>query len=368
MTAYFAVYDAGQKWSEKAGRSVRNQVWEGPFKTKREAQAHLNQKLAEVQRGEWQPRKSISFYELAQVWLEGDARVRLKKQSLVRYEIALRKHIFPRMGETKMVDIKPSDLQKLVADCLDSGLSVSYVKSIAQLVREVVRRGSEWGYARNALAGVRLRYPQQARTGLNPPTPHEIRLIMDHAPERYRPIIVVAVWTGMRIGEVLAAKWKHVDWEENLYNVTETLVRRGEFDTPKTTHSASPVRLSPFVVEVLKDHRKAQAAERLLRGPDYEDHGLIFATKKGTPYRYQNMSERILPNILRDAGVRADVKWHAFRHACATIMIANGESPKVVQAQLRHQMIQQTMDTYGHLWDDAWSEVGDRFDGAMSSV
>ncbi len=86
---------------------------------------------------------------------------------------------------------------------------------------------------------------------------------------------------------------------------------------------------------------------RPLRATDYEDLGLIFATRKGTPLDAQNVINRHFKPLLEHAGF-PPIRWHDLRHTCATLLLGRGVHPKLVQHLLGHASITMTLDCYSH--------------------
>jgi integrase len=98
---------------------------------------------------------------------------------------------------------------------------------------------------------------------------------------------------------------------------------------------------------MLRAHRKAQAAERLAFGAAYEDHGLAFCRENGTPIWPRTFS-RAFEKHVRDAGLPL-IRLHDLRHTWASLALAQGVHPKVVQERLGHASIAITLDVYSHV-------------------
>ncbi len=358
----YVVYDAGVKWSEKKQRMVRNQVWERVEpNTRTAAQKLLNIRLAEVQRGDWHGPRGITFSELATSWLAKDVEHRVKPQSVALYRQHLRNHILPTLGSLQVHTITTEHLQGLASSLLTSGGSPVTVRGVLTTAKAVLRKGYEWGYLKLNPADFKVRFPTQHRKAIEPLTPEEIQRLLAHATNKWQPLLVVAIWTGLRIGEIQAMKWDNLDRERREYNVRENMTRLGP-GTPKTARSAATVKLSPFVIETLASHKQRQAALKLAQGRDYKDRGFIFATRSGSHYGYSHVVEDGLKATLARASMRI-INFHQLRHTCASLMIAHGANIKIVQRQLRHSTIKQTMDTYAHLYPEDLDEAVRSMDG-----
>ena len=361
----YVVYDVGQKWSAKEGKLKRRQVWEPvPSNTRREAKRMLNERLAQVQRGEWSESKPVLFGDLAKDWLETAIRPLAKRGTVERYESLLRIHVLPAFGGMPAESVDLQTLQRFSAQKLAEGNAVNHVRAIICTARAVLRVGVQWRRLGQNPADGCIRFPAGPRTEVIPLVQGEITRLLEAASAKYKPLLAMALGTGMRIGEIQAAKWANLDFDGTSYFVRETYSRQGDFGTPKTPASEAPVSLPPPVVTILRAHRAAVAGRRLERGEGYVDQDLIFSTGAGRPYGYTQVNRQGLHRAVERAGLRG-IRFHDLRHTCASTMIANGETPLAVMKQLRHSSIKQTMDVYGHLFPEQTAEAMDRLGVAL---
>ena len=164
-------------------------------------------------------------------------------------------------------------------------------------------------------------------------------------------------------------KWRNLDWNRGQYFVKETFLRpRGGHPAcmaePKTDSSMAPVDLTPSCLDALRHHRARQNEEKLRAGDKYQDQDLIFATPLGTWVHPSNTTNRVFHPTLKAAGIR-QIRFHDLRHTCASLLIAQNESPKYIQTQLRHASFEMTFDRYGHLFPDSNKEAASRLDQAI---
>ena len=144
--------------------------------------------------------------------------------------------------------------------------------------------------------------------------------------------------------------WTYFDEENRRYQVAENLTRKGKFSSVKTWASGATVPLSPFVLGVLKEWKAKQAKEILAAGMEYNDLGLLFPTRRGTPMRHPHVTDRAFKPALQAAGIDRPVRFHDLRHTCASLMVLAGRSLQEVKEQLRHASIKTTSDTYIHIY------------------
>jgi integrase len=147
---------------------------------------------------------------------------------------------------------------------------------------------------------------------------------------------LVAVSTGLRIGEILALRWKRIDLLNRTIEVASTY-SSGEFGPPKTRCSRRTIPMSASLVEVFKHLRPACC----------EPEGLVFATAKGTPLNSKNLYNRKLAPACDRIG-QPRISWHSFRHAHQTLLHENGASLKTSQALLGHSDLETTLGVYTH--------------------
>jgi integrase len=164
-------------------------------------------------------------------------------------------------------------------------------------------------------------------------------------------LYVLAVATGMRQGELLGLGWEDVDLEARTVRVrrTLTLVKGGpRLTEPKTIGSRRSIRLTAGAVEALERHRVRQDNEGAARGHKWNDWGLVFCTKRGTPIRRDKLHDMHGKPLLRRAGL-GDIRFHDLRHTCATLLLTKSVHPEIVSEMLGYFSIASTLDTYSHV-------------------
>ncbi len=157
-----------------------------------------------------------------------------------------------------------------------------------------------------------------------------------------------AIFSGLRQGEILAAKWKNLDWEEGTYTVRENLTRLRKFDpTTKTEASLATVELPPIVMEALRAHKIRQGPLRWKKR--WKDYDLIFCTIYGGPQTHTYVDDKWFKQILKDAGIR-DVPFHTLRKISGSVLLQESGDLKEVQTHLRHARIEITANVYATVY------------------
>ncbi|NMA62252.1 MAG: site-specific integrase, partial [Firmicutes bacterium] len=156
--------------------------------------------------------------------------------------------------------------------------------------------------------------------------------------------------TGMRKGEICGLKWEDVDLVARRLAVKRTLLRASPepiLGPPKNGRSRA-IAISPQTASLLKKHKTKQNELKLSVGEAYADKGFVFAKENGDPIQINNFGQRSYTDLIELAGVK-NIRFHDLRHTCATLLLAKGVNPKIVQERLGHTDISMTLNRYSHV-------------------
>jgi integrase len=318
---------------------------------------------------------SITVAEAGKLWLETGERAGLERSTLDAYRQHLKLHIDPYLGKVKLSQLSAPMVREFEdklarGDMPEGGVpeprspvmvkkvrtSLSALLSDAQerglvsrnVVREL-RRGRKSGKERQA----EKRPKGKLKVGVDIPTLDEIRAIVAGAHGRWRPLLLTAIFTGLRASELRGLRWADIDLEKRELQVHQRADRYSIIGKPKSESGERTVPLTPNVVNMLREWKLACPKS---------DLGLVFPTGAGNPEAHSNIVHRgLAPTLIKAGVVTSDGRakytgLHAFRHFYASWCInrrSDGglELPgKVVQERLGHSSIMLTMDVYGHLF------------------
>ncbi|MGA7623247.1 MAG: tyrosine-type recombinase/integrase [Candidatus Acidiferrales bacterium] len=272
--------------------------------SEREARNKVGVLLRPINEGKYRPEATITFGQFLKECWEPAVVPHLKPTSVRYYGKQIQRYLLPTFSEWRIRDITKREVQRFLGQKRTQGLSGSSVHGIRTALGKVLQAAVDWEYLeQNAARGIRLgdRAPVQERTYL---LPDQLSPLLNFLSEPCRTLVVTAVLTGLRISELLALRWKHVDFIRNAIQVRET-VYEGRFGSPKTKSSRRDVPMSQPV-------REAFLAQRnVLTGTDRET--LVFACRNGSPLNPKNLLRRVLQPACRELGLPV-VGWHSFRH------------------------------------------------------
>ncbi len=336
--------------------------------TKKDAQRYLNGALRDKDLGTFVEPTSLTLNRFLDKWLATAARHRVRERTYRDYESLLTRYVRPLLGQRRLAQIRPLEIQDLYTRLQEQRLSARTIRYAHAVLSGALKQAVKWRQlSQNPAAFVDL--PRQ--------THHEARALSPEETERFQTaaqedpfalVFTVALATGMRPGEYLALQWKDVDLKAGTVVVQRSLVRqkdRWTFAEPKTTRSRRTIPLPPTLTRALSEHRRRQAEQRLAAGPAYDNNDLVFAAANGQPFDENNLVRRHFKPILRAASLPEVVRLYDLRHTCATLLLAAGENPKVVSERLGHASITLTLDTYSHVLPTMQRGAAERLEPAL---
>lgn len=261
--------------------------------------------------------------------------VKYATQKNYRYFLGV--HLLPTFGPHCLCEIKRDTIQLFLAAKLSSGLAWKTVKEMRGVLGRVLGTAEQWEYINDNQAR-KTRLPRRPHQLAPEPVlaPEQIRLLVAELPEPARSIALLLVLTGLRVGELLALRWKNVDMTGRTLRVTAT-VYDGHFDTPKTQRSNRVIPIGVEVSNIL----------RALHHGTVKPEDLVFSTAQGQPLSRHNLLRRQLRPACKKLEFRG-ITWHSLRHSHATLLDAMGAPLGTVQALLGHSTSEITREVYLH--------------------
>ncbi len=304
--------------------------------TRRQAEQLLAERLRLVNSSEYRPSSSQTFRDYVENSWFPEVLPTVKYSTKGNYQYFVKVHLYPQFGDLQLRLITRDAVQLFLAAKLRTGLSWRTVKSMRTAFGTIMAAAE----AAELIPSNPVRKTRFPRRGLIKQKaaiePDKIRELLDALPEPSHSLAWVLVLTGLRIGELLAVRWRNVDLEHGVLRVTET-VYDGHFDTPKTQRSQRSVPLGPTAIRILAARKPTVA----------NPEALVFATRDGSPFDRHNLSRRQLNATCKKLGL-VGVGWHWLRHANATLLDAVGTPLGTVQALLGHSSSEITREVYLH--------------------
>ncbi|MCC8961732.1 site-specific integrase [Bradyrhizobium sp. Pear76] len=340
------------------------------FEKKSDAEAWLVEVRHDMVRGLHTPGSiSPTMKEAAALWIKRCKEKGLEPSTVKGYEEHVKLHIVPLIGAKKASEMTVPAINAYADQLRAAGTSAEMIKkvvgSVGSIFKELRRRGLS---STAPTAGVDLDLPDREDPRPDIPTKVELQAIIAGAVDRWRPVMLVAIFCGLRASELRGLSWLNVDFAAKQLSLTQRADASHRIGNLKSKAAYRTIPCPPIVMNALREWK--------LKCPK-GDLNLVFPNGVGKVESHSNMLERGLHPILVAKGITeaapvldADGKptlkngepvmaevpkygLHTLRHACASLWIENGHNPKQIQRLMGHSSIKVTFDIYGHLFADA---------------
>jgi integrase len=340
------------------------------FERKAEGEAWLVETRHDLVRGLHTPAGvSPTVKEAGALWIKRCCEKKLEPSTVRNYEEHVDLHINPLIGAKKLSELTAPAVNGFADKLREEGRTPDMVRRVVRSLGAIFKEARRRGLSSIApTAGLDLNLPERDDPRVVIPSKAELQAIIGNAAGRWRPLLLVAIFCGLRGSELRGLRWSDVDFDARQINVAQ---RADAFHTIGKLKSKSGYRsvpMPPMVANALREWKLVCP-----KG----DLGLVFPTGAGKVESHSNIVQRgfepiqvaagIIERVpvLNEAGqpiinnagepVMRDVAkygLHALRHACASLWIEQGMNPKRIQKLMGHATIQMTFDTYGHLFTD----------------
>lgn len=169
--------------------------------------------------------------------------------------------------------------------------------------------------------------------------------------------------TGLRIGEAMALEWSDVDLENGVIDVSKTLNKRIEINSPKSMASYRQISIDKATILMLKQYKNRQQVKAWELG---RSEKIVFSNFTGKYFDPNNIRNQLYKHF-KNAGV-PNVRFHGLRHTHATLMLNAGMSPKDLQHRLGHSTITMTLNIYVHATEEGAKQGGNIFEMAINNL
>lgn len=357
------------------------------FKLKKEADAFAATASVEVREGvHVADRDTVTVEAAGKLWIASSEAAGLERSTVEAYQQRLDLHIAPFIGNEKLSRITVPVVRAFADQLRAEGRSPAMVKKAVTALGAILSDAQERGLVtRNAVKemsrrrnGSEKRSKRLLQPGVDIPTPAEIKAFLAVLDGKWRPILLTAVFSGLRSSELRGLRWQDVDFDKAVIEVRQRSDKWGNIGSTKSHAGQRTVPVPPVVVNTLKEWK--------LQCPPGE---LVFPTATGNPQSHSNIVNRGLIPAMEKAGLTVETGeededgnpilaarysgLHALRHFFASWLINPKEAGglgldmKTVQARMGHSSIVVTADIYSHLFprgDDS-KELADAADALI---
>lgn len=350
---------------EEAGFSTgkRKRFYRTVKGSKKEAEKAMRNFINELENHTFTKESKITVKDFIRQWIELYIKDQLSPTTVQHYVVQTENYIIPVFGDMYLQQVKNIDVQKWLfslqkkSPLTGKPMAPKTIKNIFLNLSAAMKKAVMLELIpKNPCDNVTM--PKLERFHPDVYSIEEVEHMLDCAKgtSMYLPLMI-EICIGLRRGELLALKWKHIDFENGYLSVEENLVTVNNeriTKAPKTQSGKRSIQIPATLLTLLRDTKTERKAN---------DNDYIICQKDGSPYKSDSFTQKFRRFL--EANDLKHLRFHDLRHINATIMLSLGISPKVAQERLGHSSYQVTMDIYSHVLKKVEKEAADKLDEAL---
>lgn len=337
-------------------------------KTQKEVREKMQAVAVAINEGTYTAPQKMTVGQWLDIW-ERDYLGGVKPSTADIYRGDIRNHIKPALGAVRLSELHPHMVQNWI-----NGLKLAptTTKAVCGVLSEALEKAVNLDYIpRNPVK--RCELPRQEQREICPLDDQQLGKLLEAAKGRnIEHIVTVAVFTGLRLSEVLGLTWDAIDFTGGAITVDKQLApdkqrKAGTMFTTTKSHKTRIVAAAPSVLSALMLQKQKQAEMQLKAGPLWSNpDGLVFTQETGSPMSQRNVQARF-KSLTKAAGLEG-VRFHDTRHTFAVNSLRAGDNVKSVQGNLGHATAAFTLDRYGHVTERMRQDSAAHMEGFIKDV
>ena len=339
--------------------------------TKKEAEIELAKFVADVQNGMVIEGKSLKFSEFTEIWKRDYGSKELAPSTYKRYCRMLETRLLPYFGHFYVNKIKPTDIMQfydllskdtqLVRKKDNDGnktlkpLSGKTILEHHRLLRAMLHKAVYWQVIVSNPAE-RVQPPKAKKPKRKYYDDDQCKILLENLEQldeeqiKYKTAIILTVFTGVRLGELMGLEWNDIDFRNGIVSINRSsqyLADTGVFTkVPKTESSIREIAIPDFVISLLEEYKLWYEEQKSLYGELWINSNRLFVQADGKPMHPSTISKWFV-KFIGQIGLPV-INFHGLRHTNATLLIAKNIDVAVVAARLGHAQITTTFNFYVH--------------------
>ena len=339
--------------------------------TKKEAEIELAKFVADVQNGMLVEGKSLKFSEFTEIWKRDYASKELAPSTYKRYCRILETRLLPYFGHFYINKIKPTDIMhfydllsrdtQLVRKKDNNGkktlkpLSGKTILEHHRLLRAMLHKAVYWQLI-VANPAERVQPPKARKPKRRSYDDEQTKLLLESLEllssedTKYKVAIILTVFTGVRLGELMGLEWTDVDFKNGIISINRSsqyLSDMGVFTkVPKTESSIREIAIPEFIISLLEEYKLWYEEQKLIYGELWTNSDRLFVQADGKPMHPSTISKWFVKYV-GQIGLPV-INFHGLRHTNASLLVAQNIDIAVISARLGHAQISTTLDFYVH--------------------
>ena len=338
---------------------------------KKDAEVELAKFVTEVQNGLVIDGKSLKFSEFTEIWKRDYGSKELAPSTYKRYCRMLETRLLPYFGHFYINKIKPTDIMKfydllekdtqLVRKKGNNGsktkkpLSGKTILEHHRLLRAMLHRAVYWQLIVSNPAE-RVQPPKAKKPKRRSYDDEQTKILLENLEKltvedtKYKVAIILTIFTGVRLGELMGLEWQDVDFRNGIISINRSsqyLSDMGVFTkVPKTESSIREIAIPEFIISLLEEYKLWYEEQKSIYGELWTNSDRLFVQADGKPMHPSTISKWFVKYV-GQIGLPV-INFHGLRHTNASLLVAQNVDIAVVSARLGHAQISTTLDFYVH--------------------
>lgn len=342
------------------GKQIQKSVY---GKTQKEVRKKLTEITHSLDMGIYTEPDKITLSKWLEIWLSEYVSNNVKPFTYKSYETQCRVHIIPNLGRIKLQSLNVPSVQAFYNSLLKQGLSPKTIKNVHGVLHKALDKALKIGYINFNPANL-CELPRVEKKEIKPLSNENIKVFLRALEaEEFKNLYLVALFTGMRQGEILGLTWDCVDFKNGTITINKQLQREKK---PKGKYILSPTKSSntriitpaAFVMDILKELHSKEI--------QYNEMNLVFVNERGEHLAIHTVYKHF-KKIMAEIGT-PETRFHDLRHTYAVTALQEGDNIKTVQQTLGHATASFTLDVYGHVSDKMKKESAQRMDTFIRNI
>ncbi len=332
---------------------------------------------ADVLKGRYAYDNKMKVADLCDLWLRDYVEVQLAPKTLASYKTQIKLRIKPGLGHVRLKDLRPVDIIRFMNEMEETRtrydnkeqdkVSDRVVADVFKILSSMLADAVEWQLIPENPCE-KVPHPKVRKKKIHLPPEDVIKAILAKVKEldvKHRLMIMLPIYTGIRVGEMLGLQWKDIDFDKKVISVVRSNQRVGKkliTKAPKTEASVRKVSFGDGICALLNEYKAWQEHEKQVLGSQWQcgDEEWLFTKWNGLPMGVTTPSQ-FWTKFLK-TNCFPHMRFHDLRHLSATILIAAGVPIKSVSARLGHSQVSTTLDIYTDALESVDRVAADQMD------
>lgn len=335
---------------------------------KKEATLRENEIKLALKNNTYVKKNHITVQNLIEEWLE-TVKCNVALKTYKAYEL-YSKNIIKSIGHVKLKNLNVKILEDFYNDLkTNTTYADKTIKHHYTIISNALNTAIKWGYINNNpnTLVTPIKVHKKEIECYSPEEVEKLIEVLQNEPIKYQAIILLALDSGCRRGELTGLTWNDINFDNssiNINKVTQYVPQYGIFEkNTKSDTSNRTVYIAHTTIKVLKKYKLEQNKQKILLGDKWQNSTRVFTTEYGADM-HPDTPSKILDKIIKKYNLKR-ITFHGLRHTSISLQISSGIQAQIISKRAGHSSISVTHNTYSHFFDNGFKEVADKMDNFL---